>query len=54
MTDGYALDPGTERRLRAVTLIKKSHEVLKSDPKKAAELRAEATELLRALEPAAA
>lgn len=54
MSDGYVLDVATERRLRAVTLIKKSHEVRASDPAKADELRAEAMDLLQVREPAVA
>ncbi len=51
MTDEFPLDEGTQRRLKAISLIKESTRVSKDDPKRSAELRAEALELVRAETP---
>jgi hypothetical protein len=52
MTDEFPLDEDTQRRLKAISLIKESTRLAKEDPKRSAELRAEALELVRAPTPA--
>lgn len=47
MTIALDLDEGTQRRLKAITLVKEATRVAKSDPQRAAELRAEALKLTR-------
>lgn len=49
MTTELDLDEGTQRRLKAISLIKEASRLTKSDPRKAAELRAEALKLTRTL-----
>lgn len=52
MTDEFPLDEETQKRLKAISLVKEATRVAKVDPKRAAELRAEALELLHAPTPA--